>query len=213
MREEIDMITSLDELVAFTRRLGAALPELRKRRVINRPGCSLEAVSALAEKLPGVPDSYLSVIKAIRLDGVVIGYFQLSPSAFEGRDLTEKVISCNDPVQNPLVEGHRIYRVYEVASWEADPIGVVHTDGVFKVGQVVKYNIGNPGERPVVLANDFEQFLLLASNLDAVRDKYSHTNDRVQAMHEFREVVSKLLSSDMGKMASVWESIARVVLS
>jgi hypothetical protein len=211
MREEIDMIASLDELIAFTRRLGDALPELRESIVIYQPGCSPGAVNALARKLPGMPESYLSVIKAVRLDGIAIGYFQLSPS-FEGRDLTEKVVSCNDLTHNPLIERHRKYGVYQVASWEADPIGVVYADGMFKAGQVVKYNIGNPGEKPVVLANGFDQFLLLAGNLDAIRDKHTDTDDPVQAMNEFRGAAKKLLPSD-SDMASAWESIAKVVLS
>lgn len=206
------MIASLDELIAFSRRLGEALPELRESIVIGRPGCSPEAVNALAKKLPGLPESYLSVIKTVRLDGIAIGYFQLSPSAFEGRDLTEKVVSANDPAHNPLAERHRKYGVYQVASWEADPIGVVHANGMFKVGQVVKYNIGNPGEKPVVLANGFDQFLLLAGSLDAIRDKHADTDDPVQAMKEFSDAAKRLLPSD-SDMASAWESIARVVLS
>jgi hypothetical protein len=135
------VITSLDDLVAFTRSLGDALPELRDRIVLHRPGCSSEAIIVLAETLPGIPESYLSIVRSLRLDGIAIGYFQLSPSAFCGRDLTEKLISCNDPDQNPLVEIHWKNGVYQVASWEADPIAVAHTNSSFKVGQVVKYNI------------------------------------------------------------------------
>lgn len=213
MREKINVIRNLEELVAFSERVGDALPELRKSIVIGRPGCSLEAVNTLLKKLPGMPDSYLSAIKAIRLEGIAVGYFRLSPSAFAGRDLTEKVISCNNPSQNPLVERHRMYGVYQVASWEADPIGVVHADRMFKVGQVVKYNIGNPEELPVVLANAFDQFLLLAGNLDAIRDKHSETDGPTQAMKEFREVLRNLFASEICNMHSTWESIAKVVLT
>lgn len=206
------MIASLDELVAYTQTLGEALPELREAIVLRRPGCSQAAASLLAQRLPGIPHSYLTVARVINIDGVSIGYFQLSPSAYGGRDIAEKVIACNESAMNPLMKRHQKFGVYQVASWEADPICVAHAHGLFEMGQVVKYNIGNPTSEPIVLAEDFEQLLLLAGNLDSIRNKHSEIDDPTQALNEFKMCFTNILPTATSGMAYIWEAIAKVVL-
>lgn len=203
------MISSIDELVAFTQRRAASVPH---RIGITRPGSSIEAVARVAKQLPGIPTSYLSVIRELALDRVAIGYFWLSPEGFPGRDLTERVIACNDPSQNPLEGLFRRQRVYQVASWEADPIAVVHAEGLFKVGQTVLYNSGNFEDTPEVIGNAFEDFLLLVGNLYAIRDKYGKTGGS-QAMMEFEACLSHLVHQHQESIARTWKRVAEEVLS
>jgi hypothetical protein len=204
------VITNLDELIAYSQKLAQDLPW--PHVALRKPGCSPQAVRALADHLPGMPRTYLYIVEAVHLDRVSLGYFLLYPPGY-GEDLTEKLISWNDPAINPLTDMYREHGVYHVASWEADPIGVVHSEGTFKVGQVAMYNTGNLEERPVVIGNTFEQFLLLASNLDAIR-KRSPRKSRPEALSDFEGCVQFILSPADRDIASTWkERIADEVLS
>jgi hypothetical protein len=204
------MLTTFNDLIAYSHRLANDLPDLRDSIVIDRPGCSQAEIAALVKALPGLPDSYTSVAKAVKLDGVAIGYFQLSPSS-RGNGLADKLVACNDPSITPMASHYQTHSVYQVASWEADPIAVVHASTMFNVGQVVKYNTGNPVARPTVLADDFEQFLLVAGTLDEIRDK--HGEDPAQAMNKFNAYLAPIVGGRKDDMASTWKTIAEVVLS
>jgi hypothetical protein len=206
------MIANIDELISYTQKLGDALPELRDSIVLQKPGCSAKITDNLKRVLPGIPESYVTVIKEVELNGVAIGYFHLSPSPYSGHNVAEKVISCNDSAQNPLVGTHRKHGLYQVGSWEADPICVAFENGSFLMGQIVKYNIANPVEMPVVLAEDFVTFLLLAGNLDAIRDKYSEATNTTESLNEFKQCVGHFLTTNGGNTPALWETIARIVL-
>jgi hypothetical protein len=205
------VITSIDELAAFTRTLADKLPELRDSIVLQQPGYPQDALDFLSSELPGIPQSYLSVVKSFRLDGIAIGYFQLSPQSFDGNNLIEKLIACNKSGANPFAERHQQHGVYQVASWEADPICVVYKDGPYKKGQIVKYSVENPTARPIVLADTFEQFLVLAGNLDAIRDSYSESDDSSVGLSEFRMCLAQLASQNK-EIIPAWEAIASIVL-
>jgi len=201
------MITTLDALIAFTQRRA----ELPYRVALAQPGCAAEAMTQLAKRLPRMPNSYLSVIRAIALDHVAIGYFWLSPEAFPGHDLAERLIACNDPARNPLVDIFCRHGVYQVASWEADPIGVVYSEGLFKAGQTVLYNSGNFEETPEVIGKTFDQFLLLVGNLYAVRDTYGKTGSS-QAFTAFEACLNQLVSPEHDNIRRAWNRIAEEVL-
>jgi hypothetical protein len=204
------MIASLDDLVAYTQ----AIARTRSfRKGIRQPGCPPERVRALAELLPGIPATYLSLIGPLHLDGVTIGYFRLFPEAYAGSDLVARVVSCNAAGENPLRETYCRDRVYQVASWEADPICVVHTAGPFAIGQTVLYNIGDLEQPPHVLANTFAQFLLLLGNLDAVRRNYSECANLPEAMSAFQVSVNTIMPDASSEVVYAWKTIAEEAFS
>ena len=205
------MIRTLDDLIAYTQQLADNLPELRDSIVIKRPGCSPDAIVRLKAALAGIPQSYLDVVSAIDLNGIAIGYFQLSPGS--GKDFVDKLVRCNTATANPAADRFHSDGVYQVASWEADPIGVAYHAGPFGVGQVVKYNVANPKQKPNLLADNFEHFLLLAVNLDAIRDKYADSDDPSQAIAEFQRCRDEILSGADSQIASSWGLLSEVVLS
>jgi len=210
MPEETEMIGNLDELVAYAERTANALPELSEEIRILRPGCPPDLIATLRETLPGLPESYLSVLEAIAIDGIAIGYFQLTPSSSQATNLADKLRGFNDPTLTPMAEHYRRHGVYQVASWEADPICVAHSDGTVKIGQVVKYNAADPTTAPVVLADGFEQFLIIAANLDDIRSKYG--GEPARALDAFKTYLSPMVAGRQDDMESTWTDIATVVL-
>jgi hypothetical protein len=204
------MLATIDDLIAYSHRLASGLPDLRGSIVIDRPGCSEAEIAALVKALPDLPDSYTSVAKNVKLDGVAIGYFQLSPGC-RGNGLVEKLVVSNDPLSTPMASRCQAHDAYLVASWEADAVAVAHAATTFNIGQVVKYNIGNPMARPTVLADDFEHFLLIAGTLDEIRDK--HGDDPAEAVGKFSAYLTPIVVGRKDDMAATWKMIAEVVLS
>jgi len=198
--------------MAYTRRLGETIPSLRKEIVIVSPGCDDETVAQLRKAFPGMPDSYLTVLRKAKLDGIAIGYFQLLPFLSGAKGAVETLCFLNDPKRNRIAGEYRGAGVYQVAAWEADPICIAHAPSRFRVGQVVKYNSGNPLAPPEVIADDFEQFLALAATLDSVRAKYKGQRKPVEALQEFLHTVKECFPQFGDQEVRVWESMGKVVL-
>jgi len=200
------MISNLDDLIAFTNRLGEKLPARRKRIVIERPGCSQDEIDNIAEAFPNIPESYLAIAKQVRLVGISIGAFALAPNAPIGLGLCEQLLDSNSTAGDRHFEDDCGYLV---AFWEGDPIAVVYQSGQYERGQVLKYDTGNPMDEAEVLGDSYEQFLLLAGNLNFVRDKFADADDPAEGMPEFEQCVAKFAPD----REEGWMSIAEVVLS
>ena len=136
----LNMIATLSDLICYTN--ANAQQDPWRRIAMHQQGCAPQAIQALLTGLPNIPQSYLSVVESVNLEGVEIGAFCLEPAGGTGADLAEKVIDWNNSV-NPLINLLRRHGVYEVASWEADPIAIAYAEGLFRVGQTVLYNCGN----------------------------------------------------------------------
>ena len=204
------MISDLNDLISYTEKLASILPQLSDEIRIYRPGCPSDVIVALRQMVPRLPDSYLSVVESIEINGVAIGYFQLTPTSSSKINLAKKLREYNDPASTPMVQYYRRHGVYQVASWEADPIGVAYSDETFNIGQIVKFSAGNPARPPVVLADGFEQFLLIAANLDEIRGKFS--DNSMHALRDFENYLGPLTADRRDEMYLVWKQIAKVVL-
>lgn len=186
------MITSLTELAGFTESQARQFSELYGESYIRRPGLSPSEICRLQSALPQLPDSYLSTVAAIDLSRGVLGYFLLSPTLLNVHDLVSNLIFANDETESPLsAYCHRDF-AYFVARCEADPIGVAHANGKFTRNQILIYNVADMDARPRVIADDFLQFLLLAGNLDEIRNRYLGTRTREVAMEEFLTCLNRL---------------------
>ncbi len=204
------MINTLIELTERSEIVGDSTPAIRDQVVIRRPGCSRDEIREIARSLPRVPDSYLSVAAEIHLNNATIGYFCLSPGGPPEQGLLEKLIDSNDPTRFDFAERCVADGVYHVASWEADPIAVAHSDTIFSRGQTVMYHVADPSSPASVLADCFEQFLLIAGNLDEIRALHSHHEPAEQAREEF---IAYLVANRLGEETQrTWRGIANVVL-
>jgi hypothetical protein len=213
------MIQDINELVAYTEMLGDESPIIRDQVVIRRPGSPPDVIAAIAGALPGLPPGYFDVARRIDLVGAEIGYFRLSPGS--GFGLLDQLVSSNTQSETPMARYFQRDGVYQVAAWEADPIGIAFRPSRFAVGELVKYNIGNPPQAPVLLAGGYEQLLLLAVNLDAVRQKFSDpdedrpldADEAKMALSEFDSCLKALSADRYLQIQPAWQVIAEVVFS
>lgn len=203
------MIFTLNDLIAYTHTQASVAPatvadELR----ITRPGCTENELRCLSKALPGIPESYLSVIGSMNINGVVIGYFELTPGRGVTINIVEKLSRFNDMSHGlPNISTHRD-GAYLIAKLEADPIGIIYRANRFEVGQVVLYEHDRPEALPGVLADSFEQFLLIAGNLDEILGSRESPDDWDVVYKRFGEYLEPFIAGRRDNMAATW---ARVI--
>lgn len=157
------MIKTLDELVCYSINLSEECPEDRDRLDLRSPLPSASEFSKL-QQLDELPKSYLDVTERVALLGKEIGFFLLWPEAFGRTSLADALRDANSSA-SPYVAGFRMQKAYHIASFEAEPIGVIKV-GELSEGVIIKLDIGKPDHPSAMLAENFTQFLLIAGSLD-----------------------------------------------
>ncbi len=204
------MLTTLLELAEFTERLGQSVPDsVRDRVVIRRPGCTPAEVAQLKAALPGLPESYASIIAAFDLRDVEIQYFELSINSPRSLGFVERFIDRNDADNFP--EMLRLARegVYWVASFEADPICVAHKDADFRRGNIIWHQHDSPDSKGMLLADDFEEFLLILGNLCQISQRHDLDTEATAAAEAFDQYL-RLLHTEQQVM-DAWKVVASIV--
>ncbi len=159
------MIDTLEDLVAHLERAAEAEPALADELVLQEPGCSDEELARLNALLPGLPESYLSILQRIALGGVTIGYFVLSPPLSGVDSIVDALVLANaEP--NFFAEAVADRHLFTVAAHESDWLCVAGQDAQ-RVGEVWRIDLGY-GREPMLsrVANGFEQLLIGAGRLD-----------------------------------------------
>jgi hypothetical protein len=175
------MLNSLTELEAWTRKLGEQVPALAHEIVLSDGGLSSDDLKSVEKALNvRLPESYGRVACAKGLYGVSIGYFGLWPTFDSGEDLRRSLIRAN-------TEGACADLVW-VARQEANPI-CIRTAGNADEGAVFRIDrMSSPEPRCDRIADSFEQFLLLAGNLQLL------TTEPVESATDAMKEVCRRLS-------------------
>jgi hypothetical protein len=203
------MISSLEDVMQFTRALAIALPEQRSRIVVSPPGIEDKQVEELTDMLPGIPESYVACVRNVDLHRKVLGYFCLWPEEGDDEegDLVSSLAASNLSDENPYLELMRRRSLYHVGSFESSPLFI--SVGAGTNGHVVV--VLDP-EKPeaLELANNFQEFLVRAANLAQINASELGEN-RDKAMKEFERRLSLLAVSDVQRNA--WLQIASMAIS
>lgn len=221
------MIRSLDEAISYTLRLQGVRVARERRRsrrlrrqvddarveqpALTRPGCGPLQLAALLREMPGLPSSYVAIVEAVTVAGVRVGSFGLSPPGRPEQGLRPRLLRAADPEKNLWAAHHQHHHVYEVGLIRRDPIAVAGSGGHYRPGQVVWYGVHGAKGVPLVLAEQFEQFVLLAANLDAIRRRCDERwGDVEAAVGAFGACVRSLTGDD--ELVPVWRHIASEML-
>jgi hypothetical protein len=125
----------------------------------------------------------------------------LRPRNLGGDGLADRLVVASGP-DNPVVGFLRDHDLYEVASWETDPIAVVREPSAERrPGEIVWVDItSDPSFTVSLLAADFATFMLLAGRLYQA----GHTGAAVD------EVVAGQAVDD--RQVESWRALASMVL-
>jgi hypothetical protein len=158
------MIKTLQDAVEFTLRTAERL-QFDRDAIVLGPSDVLPKDVARPAALR-MPPVYERLMRGLRLSGVRIGYFALSPSSSK-MDLVSALLHQNASLDPVTIEA-RTHDLIVVGRDEADLLAV-GIDGS-KDADVVYRLEGTtaPGVRTSRVAKDFETFIVLAANLNDI---------------------------------------------
>ena len=154
----------------------------KRHHLMTSPGCSKEDIEQLNEVLPGMPDSYTSIIEKVNLNGISVGFFEVSPSSFQPQGMLANIIEGNKG-EYLLHEYAKEYELYLVATISDYGVFVAKRKSPFKEGGIILideeilFDINHPRDCDIQqLAKNFEQFLIVAGNLNQIHREINEDN-------------------------------------
>ena len=148
-----------------------------KGYAIFRPGISEVQFNHLNEILPELPESYTECLKRYNVLGVTVGYFSLSPISWDSDSIVDSLIKAQSVEESFLPRAILDpLDLYWIGYNEGNTIYVAGKNSPsYLEGEIVvifEYNLDAEGKicenYRLPLAKDFEQFLVIAGNLNEV---------------------------------------------
>lgn len=201
------MIKNIRELQEYILKDADEYDEL----MMTSSGCSKERIVDLKAALPGIPDSYTKWVEALNLNGISIGYFELSPCSFNSEDMVANLIQGN---QEGVMfwEQMRQYHLYSIATVDGYGIFAATVSSSFKEGEIIIIDEDIYAEKETPekyihqFAKDFEQFLIVAGNFNQIhREIKKDKTNMEQNKREFFEWLKVLRVSE--EYQPVWLSM------
>ena len=166
----------------------------QRSSMMTSPGCSDEDISELTEKLPGIPNSYTSIIQKYNFNGIDIGYFGICPSSFNEDGMIANLLEGNE--EGVLfIEYAKPFHLYSIATFPDFGIFVATAKSPYQEGEIIAIDENIYAEEKenqkkwfFRIAKDFEQFLLIAGNVNQIRREinqdYSNEEEKRQEFFE-----------------------------
>jgi len=155
-------------------------PIFKSSYMMTSPGCSLERILFLKEKLPRLPQSYINIIESYSINGIEIGGLDLSPYGIGNVDIVAALLNAYEDPFFPK-EFMQKHKMYQIGSYNTDILCVTEGTENFEEGEILYvdegYDIYNPEDSQIRrIAKDFEQFLIVAGNLEEVHTEMSNND-------------------------------------
>lgn len=171
-------------------------PIFKRRWMMTSPGCSKEEIEKLKKALPGIPESYTKLLETFNLNGIDVGYFGASPFSFNPEGMVANLIEGNE--EGVMFGDYaQQYHLYSIASYSDIGVFVATASSPYKEGEIIAIDGSiyadkdNPEQWIEGLAKDFEQFLLVAGNLNQVHREIKR-NDPAHQEKRVKEFISRL---------------------
>ena len=119
-----------------------------------------------------LPESYIKIISLYSINGIEVDGFDVSPYFHTNPDIVDDLMAAyEDPFfPKECMEKHKMY---QIGSYNTDILCVTEGTDQFSEGEILYidegYDIQNPEDNQIhPIAKDFEQFLIVAGNLDEI---------------------------------------------
>ena len=171
------MINTIIELVSSLAKAGETFTSdiHRQRFIISQPGSSDEKIIHLERLLGEIPDSYKNIIRKYQFNKVDIGYFGISPRSYQTNDTVDSLIKAN--LEDPFLPKDFLEKkgLVWIGSNNDHTVYLATRNSEFKEGEIILIDeeilidIEHPRNCDIqILAKDFEQFLIVAGNLNQI---------------------------------------------
>lgn len=153
----------------------------KKRFIMDKPGCSKERIIFLKNKISNIPRCYLHIINSHNINGIDVGGFNISPYGNGNKDTVEGLLEAYEDPFFPK-EFMQKHKMYQIGFYNTDILCVTEGTEKFSEGEILYidegYDIYNPEDEQIhPLAKDFEQFLIIAGNLDELHTEKQGDDD------------------------------------
>lgn len=125
------MIRSVKELQVYLLKEADGFQEL----MMTSPGCSEADIEKLKEAFPGISESYTQWVKAVNLNGISVGYFEVSPGSCNSKGMVANLIEYNN--EQTREEYAKVRDVYFVATRDGFEVYVSARGGPFQEGEII----------------------------------------------------------------------------
>jgi hypothetical protein len=162
----------------------------KRRHRMTSPGSSKEQIEHLKKTLQNIPESYSRWVEEINLNGISIGYFEVSPSSYNPEGMVANLIEGNQG-EVMFHEYMNKYKLYSIATISDFGIFVATSASQFKEGEIIAIDESIYAEEENLqewifrIAKDFEQFLIIAGNLNQTYREFKE--DTLKRRQEFFE--------------------------
>ncbi len=156
--------------------------------MMTSPGCSLQELKILKGTFPDLPNCYLKIVEKINLNGISVGYFEVSPASFNPEGMLANIIEGNQP-DILFWQEMQQYHLYSVATISEYGVFIATNQSPFKEGEVILisvdiFNEDNPSQWIYRLSKNFEQFLIVAGNLNQIHREIQEDNSNYEIKKE-----------------------------
>ncbi|WP_189470974.1 SMI1/KNR4 family protein [Litchfieldella qijiaojingensis] len=166
------------------------------RALANRPsGFPATLLESRAEPLDlqssglGLPESYIDFVQRYKVEEVSVGMLELMPIPSD--DIIETIRQLNGDQKSPYVSEQYVH----VANFEGDLVLLVKGEDYHDDGRVFFRDISSGYFRePVCLANGFEDFIVIAANLD--QRSLEGLDAEAEVFTDIAKIVNPALSDD-----------------
>lgn len=153
--------------------------------LMTSPGCPPSKIAELKKALPGIPSSYTEWVERLNLNGISVGYFGVCPSAYNEEGMVANIIAGNE--EGVMCwEYAKKYHLYAIATSSEITMYVATASSPFKEGEIISidsdiYTTEDEAEEKKYIlpaAKDFEEFLLIAGNLNQINREFKEDSER-----------------------------------
>lgn len=166
------MISSIFEVQSMRLSKGSLEddPIFKPYYMMTSPGCSVERISYLIKHFPRLPQTYIDILSSYSINTVEVDGFNLSPYFNSTPDTVGDFFEAYEDPFFPK-EFMQKHKMYQIGSYNTDILCVTEGTEQFSEGEILYidegYDIYNPEDEQIhPLAKDFEQFLIIAGNLE-----------------------------------------------
>ncbi|CAO4836073.1 MAG: hypothetical protein FADNKDHG_01598 [Holosporales bacterium] len=192
------MIKHIDDLLIYQNKLADFLGGLNENPRLNLLADCYKLDEKEIGKKINLPESYLFVIRKYNCMNKVIGYFSISPINYDVDNIVDSLIMAQDPEHSFLPRSILDpFDLYWIGNNNNDTIYVAGKNSPkYQEGEIVDIHefILDAQEKDyddymMPMAKDFEQFLILAGNLNQVHREFK---DETEAKNEMKRRLNLL---------------------
>ncbi len=195
------MIKTIDDVLTYFQERKNEKPLLSDSMLSKDQRVDVKQIKKVLKRFPNLPPNYKNIIETMNIIGKVIGGFSLTPPM--AGSFFEQLEVMNNPEMSPMFKRAGEMGLLIVAAYEGDPIAIAVDCGAYPIDSVLWFDLRRVKESPFLVANTFEEFISLATNLFQLilAEEKSSTG--------MRTIVNTIVRSNAELIGDTWDYLEK----